>query len=49
MNTVRKLIILLTIASMPATLISQQITTYKFSFGPAKEAPGYIKVKERKL
>src|SRR4030066_1712092 len=44
MNSIRELKISIIILFMPANLISQQISSYKFSFGPAKEAPGYIKV-----
>jgi lysophospholipase L1-like esterase len=44
MKTVRVLLILLLAVFIPATLMSQQRTSYKFSFGPAKEAPGYIKL-----
>jgi len=39
---IRKSIIALLIFSQ--ALSAQQISSYKFSFGPAKEAPGYIKV-----
>lgn len=44
MDTLRVLMIFIILASVPSTLTSQQISSYKFSFGPAKEAPGYIKV-----
>ncbi|MCU0462717.1 MAG: rhamnogalacturonan acetylesterase [Bacteroidales bacterium] len=39
---IKKSIIVLLLFSQAAT--AQQITSYKFSFGPAKEVPGYIKV-----
>jgi len=38
----KRLIILAFLFSQAVT--AQQITSYKFSFGPAKEVPGYIKV-----
>jgi lysophospholipase L1-like esterase len=43
MKTFRVIIILMLAINIAATLTAQQITSYKFSFGP-KEAPGYIKV-----
>jgi len=41
MKNLRKLLI--SVIFIPALLNGQQITNYKFSFGP-KEAPGYIKI-----
>ena len=40
----RVIITLLTIASLQPVIFSQEISSFKFSFGPAKEVPGYIKV-----
>ncbi|MCJ7447615.1 MAG: rhamnogalacturonan acetylesterase [Bacteroidales bacterium] len=39
---IKKLTILILLFSQ--VISAQQITSYKFSFGPAKEVPGYIKV-----
>ncbi len=39
-----RLFILFLLISILTPLSAQQITSYKFSFGPAKEVPGYIKV-----
>ena len=44
MSLQRVFIILLTIASFQSGIFSQEISSFKFSFGPAKEVPGYIKV-----
>lgn len=44
MSPQRKSIILLKIVLLETNLTSQGISTYKFSFGPVKEVPGYIKV-----
>ncbi|HBE41311.1 MAG TPA: rhamnogalacturonan acetylesterase [Bacteroidales bacterium] len=37
-------ILLFILVSLHANLTSQGISAYKFSFGPAKEVPGYIKI-----
>jgi len=39
-----RLLIKFLLISILTPLSAQQITSYKFSFGPAKEVPGYIKV-----
>lgn len=44
MTSKRVFIFLLTIASLQSGIFSQEISSFKFSFGPAKEVPGYIKV-----
>ena len=44
MSSIRVRIFLLTIPLLTSPLFSQEISSYKFSFGPAKEVPGYIKV-----
>jgi len=43
MKTLRAITILVLLINLPATVTAQQITSYKFSFGP-REAPGYIRV-----
>jgi lysophospholipase L1-like esterase len=43
MKTFRGIIILMVSINLAVTVTGQQITTFKFSFGP-REAPGYIKV-----
>ncbi len=40
----RVILIISTILLLRSDLLSQEISSYKFSFGPAKEVPGYIKV-----
>lgn len=44
MSSRRIRILLLTVSLLTSKLFSQEISSYKFSFGPAKEVPGYIKV-----
>lgn len=44
MATFRVILILLTVLFFRSDLFSQEISSFKFSFGPANEVPGYIKV-----
>lgn len=44
LNMFKALLILFSLLHTPCTLAAQEITSYKFSFGPAKEATGYVKV-----
>lgn len=41
----RKIIITLLVIMMPVFIRAQEITSWKFSFGPAREVTGYIQVK----
>ena len=44
LNMTKTWLVLIFLLLTPVTLTARQRTSYKFSFGPAKEAPGYVKV-----